>query len=92
VLCDSRCCHLRDSRVREEAAGDWIGQLSGGFKVRIHISKANSVYSGYFTNPQEEAIAAGPLPYRQDDITFENVAGRNRLAGTLTMPQGAAGR
>jgi len=35
----------------EEAAGDWIGQLDGGFKVRIHISKVGSGYAGYLTNP-----------------------------------------
>lgn len=37
--------------VAEQAAGDWIGQLNGGFKVRIHISQSSSGYSGYLTNP-----------------------------------------
>src|SRR5581483_6610124 len=35
----------------EQAAGDWIGQLNGGFKVRIHIGQSGSGYSGYLTNP-----------------------------------------
>lgn len=35
----------------QDVAGDWIGQLNGGFKVRIHIAKADSAYSGYLTNP-----------------------------------------
>jgi len=35
----------------QEAAGDWVGQLNGGFKVRIHIDKAGSGYVGYLTNP-----------------------------------------
>jgi uncharacterized protein len=39
--------------------------------------------------PQEAAIAAGPLPYRQKDVAFDNTRARNRLAGTLTMPPGA---
>ena len=125
----------------QEAAGDWVGQLNGGFKVRIHIAKVNSGYNGYLTNPsgnqtdldsvvcdgshlrfavtklvlsydgtwdaqqaawtgnltyqqvyplilkrataadlapavhnrpQEAAIAAGPLPYFQKDVVFEN--------------------
>lgn len=142
----------------QDAAGDWIGQLNAGFKVRIHIAKAGSAYTGYLTNPsdnrtdldevlcdgshlhfavtklnlsydgawnaqqeawagnltfqqvypltlkraipvdlspvvhkrpQEAAIAAGPLPYRQKDVAFDNPAAHNHLAGTLTMPQGA---
>ena len=35
----------------EDATGDWSGQLDGGFRVRIHISKVGSSYSGYLTNP-----------------------------------------
>jgi pimeloyl-ACP methyl ester carboxylesterase len=142
----------------QEVAGDWVGQLDGGFKVRIHIDSANSKYTGYLTNPsgnrtdldevifdgshlrfavtkldlsydanwdvqqrawvgklnfqqgysltlkrasaaelapavhkrpQEETIAAGPLPYKQQDAVWENAAAHNRLAGTLTTPQGA---
>lgn len=142
----------------QEAAGDWVGQLNTGFKVRIHIGKAGSAYTGYLTNPsdnrtdldevlcdgshlhfavtklnlsydgvwnaqqeawagnltfqqvysltlkrattadispavhkrpQEAAIASGPLPYRQQDVVFDNPSGHNHLAGTLTMPQGA---
>src|SRR5271154_963911 len=146
------------SAFSEEAAGDWLGQLDGGFKVRIHISKANSGYTGYLRNssgnqtdldqvtsdgshlhfaatklnltydgvwnvqasawtgslafqqvyplslrrataaelapaiprrPQEEAIAAGPLPYEQTTVQFENISAHNRLAGTLSMPRGS---
>ena len=141
----------------EEAAGDWIGQLDGGFKVRIHIDSSKSTYAGYLTNPsgnrtyldnvvsdgshlhfavtklnlsydgdwnaqkrvwlgklnfqqvyplmlkrattadlapavhkrpQEAAIAGGSLPYIQKDVVFDNVVAHNRLAGTLTIPQG----
>jgi hypothetical protein len=40
--------------------------------------------------PQEEAIAATPLPYREELVTFDNLAAAAvRLAGTLTLPQGA---
>lgn len=142
----------------QEAAGDWVGQLNGGFKVRIHIAKVDSAYSGYLTNPsgnqtdldtvacdgshlhfavtklnlsydgawdaqqaawtgnltfqqvyplilkraaaadlapavhkrpQEAAIAAGPLPYLQKEVVFDNPKAHNHLAGALTMPQGA---
>jgi uncharacterized protein len=40
--------------------------------------------------PQEEAIAAAPLPYRQEQVTFDNPAAPGiRLAGTLSIPPGA---
>lgn len=146
------------SASAEETAGDWIGQLNSGFKVRIHISRTNSGYTGYLTNPsgnqtdldqvtsdgsrlhfavtklnliydaawdaqksawtgtltfqqayalslkratsadlsptvhrrpQEEQIAAGPLPYVQKNVEFENASAHNRLSGTLSMPQGS---
>lgn len=149
---------LANQASAEGAAGEWIGQLNSGFKVRIHIDQKNSGYSGYLTNPsgnrtdldqmtsdgshlhfavtklsltydgvwnvresawigtltfqqvyplslkrataadlapavhkrpQEEAIAAGPLPYEQKNVEFENNSARNRLAATLTIPQGS---
>jgi pimeloyl-ACP methyl ester carboxylesterase len=37
--------------------------------------------------PQEEAIAAAPLPYREETVAFDNPAAPGvRLAGTLTLP------
>jgi uncharacterized protein len=141
----------------QEVAGDWIGQMNGGFKVRIHIEKAATGYSGHLTNPsgnetefdqvtsdglhlhfavtkldlsyegvwddkekvwtgnltfqqvypltlkrvsaedlaplvhkrpQEDAIKAEPLPYVQRDVRFNNPAGHNELAGTLSVPNG----
>jgi pimeloyl-ACP methyl ester carboxylesterase len=38
--------------------------------------------------PQEDAITAGPLPYLQRDVRFNNLAGLNMLTGTLSMPNG----
>ena len=37
--------------LAQEVSGDWIGQLNGGFKVRIHLEKSASGYSGHLTNP-----------------------------------------
>jgi uncharacterized protein len=42
---------LTVSAVAEDAAGDWIGQMSSGFKVRIHIEKAGSGFIGKLINP-----------------------------------------
>jgi pimeloyl-ACP methyl ester carboxylesterase len=143
--------------LAEEPAGDWIGQMNGGFKVRIHIEKTASGYGGKLTNPsgnetildqvtcdgvhlhfavnklnlsydatwseqnnvwdgklafqqvypltlkraaaadlapavhrrpQEEAINAGSRPYTERNVEFDNPAGHNRLAATLSMPNG----
>lgn len=43
--------------------------------------------------PQEEAIAAAPVPYREELVTFANPEAADvRLAGTLTLPPQAAQR
>jgi pimeloyl-ACP methyl ester carboxylesterase len=141
----------------EDAAGDWIGELKGGFKVRVHIDKTATGYSGRLINPsgnatafdqvssdeqhlrfavaklnlnydgawdeeqkvwngelsfqqiypltlkrvtaadlapavhrrpQEAAIGAGPLPYAEREVRFDNAASHTQLAGTLTAPDG----
>jgi pimeloyl-ACP methyl ester carboxylesterase len=141
----------------QEAAGDWAGQLDGGFKVRIHIERIGTGYGGHLTNPsgnetgfdqvtsdgvhlhfavnklnltydgiwnekemawngsltfqqvyplalrraaaadlapvehkrpQEAAIIAKSQPYVERDVRFNNPAGRNQLAGTLSVPNG----
>jgi pimeloyl-ACP methyl ester carboxylesterase len=141
----------------QEVVGDWIGQLNGSFKVRIHIERTATGYSGNLTNPsgnetafdritsdgvhlrfavtklnlsydgvwneqqkawignltfeqvyqltlkpataqdlapvvhkrpQEDAIAASPVPYLQREVRFNNLAGHNQLVGTLSMPDG----
>jgi hypothetical protein len=151
---------LVTSALPQEVAGDWIGQLDGSFKLRIHIERTANGYSGNLTNPsgnetafdqitsdgvhlhfavtklnlsydgvwneqqkawngsltfqqvyqlilkratpedlapvvhkrpQEDAITAGPAPYSQRDVRFNNLAGRNQLAGTLSMPHGEGG-
>jgi len=141
----------------QEAVGDWIGELNGGFKVRIHLERSATGYSGHLTNPsgnetefdqvtsdgkhlhfavsklnlsydsvwdekkqawngdltfqqvyplmlkravaadnapvehkrpQEAAIMAQPRPYGERDVRFDNPAGPNELAGTLSVPSG----
>lgn len=150
-------CGITTSALAQGLAGDWIGQMSGGFKVRIHFERAGSGFSGKLINPsgnetvidqissdgtrlhfsvnkinlsydgvwsdeekawkgnltfqqvyplvlkrataedlapavhkrpQEDAIHAGPAPYIQREVHFNNLAARNRLAGTLSLPNG----
>ncbi len=35
----------------QEVGGDWVGQLNGGFTVRIHLEKSATGYGGHLTNP-----------------------------------------
>ena len=38
--------------------------------------------------PQEEAIAKGPRPYTNQDVSFDNDRGPVKLAGTFSVPNG----
>jgi pimeloyl-ACP methyl ester carboxylesterase len=38
--------------------------------------------------PQEEAIARGPRPYTNQDVSFNNDRGPVKLAGTFSVPNG----
>ena len=145
------------SPALEGLVGDWIGQMNGGFKVRIHFEKSGSGFEGKLINPsgnetvldqitsdgthlhfavsklnlsydgiwndqekvwkgnltfqqvhplvlrhataedmgpavhkrpQEDAISAGPAPYVQREVHFNNLAAHIQLAGTLSVPNG----
>jgi uncharacterized protein len=42
---------ITSSTLAQELAGDWIGQMNGGFKVRVHFERNDSGFSGKLTNP-----------------------------------------
>ena len=42
---------ITTSVLAQGLAGDWVGQLNGGFKVRIHFERAGSGFSGTLINP-----------------------------------------
>jgi pimeloyl-ACP methyl ester carboxylesterase len=44
-------CGIASSGLAQDLAGDWVGQMNGGFKVRIHFEKTDSGYSGKLINP-----------------------------------------
>lgn len=148
-------CGMASSAFGQGLAGDWTGQMNGGFKVRIHFERTESGFSGKLINPsgnetvldqiasdgehlhfavnklnlsydgvwndqekawkgnltfqqvyplvlkrataealgpavhkrpQEDAISAGPAPYVQREVHFDNLAAHNQLAGTLSLP------
>ncbi len=150
-------CGITGSALAQSLPGDWIGQMNGGFTVRLHFDRTDSGFSGTLINPsgnetvldqitsdgthlhfavtklnlsydgvwnnqeqvwkgnltfqqvyplilkrataedmgpavhkrpQEDAINAGPAPYVQRDVHFNNLAAHNKLAGTLSLPKG----
>jgi len=44
-------CGIASSGLVPDLAGDWVGQMNGGFKVRLHFEKTDSGYSGKLINP-----------------------------------------
>jgi len=44
-------CQIAAATPAEDLAGDWIGQLNGGFKVRVHIEKTGAGFTGKLINP-----------------------------------------
>lgn len=44
-------CGITSSALAQSLPGDWIGQVKGGFKVRIHFEATGSGFAGKLTNP-----------------------------------------
>ena len=45
-------CGVTTSALAQSLVGDWIEQMNGGFKVRIHCERAGSGFSGKLINPR----------------------------------------
>ncbi len=44
-------CAITGSASAQSLPGDWIGQMNGGFKVRIHFEATGSGFNGKLINP-----------------------------------------
>jgi pimeloyl-ACP methyl ester carboxylesterase len=69
----------------------WVGTWTQGGTLPLVLSRMTSRAAALAPpkRPQEEAIAAGPRPYREEAVTFINAAAGTKLAGTLSIPHGA---
>lgn len=69
----------------------WAGTWTQGQSLPLVLSRMTSRAAALAPakRPQEEAIAAGPRPYRQEAVSFANAAAGIKLAGTLSIPDGA---
>ncbi|AXC10048.1 hypothetical protein ACPOL_0681 [Acidisarcina polymorpha] len=68
----------------------WSGDLTFEqvYPLMLKRAAAADLAPVQHKRPQEAAIAAQPRPYREQDIRFDNPAGHNQLAGTLSVPNG----
>jgi hypothetical protein len=82
--------NLSYDSVWDEKAQAWNGKLSFEqvYPLMLKGAAAADLASVQHKRPQEAAIAAQPHPYRERDIRFDNPAGHNQLAGTLSVPNG----
>jgi len=68
----------------------WVGTWTQGVIMSLSLTRMTGQTSDAAPpkRPQEEAIAAGTRPYRQQEVTFDNASAGIRLAGTLSVPDG----
>ena len=69
----------------------WVGTWTQGQTIPLVLARMTSRAAALAPpkRPQEEAIAAGPRPYRQEAVTFAEAGAGIKLAGTLSVPDGA---
>lgn len=48
---------ISSSALAQDLAGNWIGRMSGGFKVRIHFERSGPGFSGKLINPSGNETA-----------------------------------
>ncbi|HET6931833.1 MAG TPA: alpha/beta fold hydrolase [Candidatus Acidoferrum sp.] len=74
--------------VWSEEEKAWKGDLT--FQQIYHLvlkrATAEEMAPVVHKRPQEDAINAGPAPYVQREVHFNNFAGHNQLSGTLSLP------
>jgi pimeloyl-ACP methyl ester carboxylesterase len=82
---------LAYSGVWNETQQAWTGTLrfQGEHALAFKRATAADLAPASRRRPQEGAIAAGPLPYAEHQVAFDSTAPGVRLAGALTVPQGA---
>jgi len=68
----------------------WKGSLNFQqvYPLVLRRATAAELAPAVHKRPQEEAILATPRPYTERDVRFDNPAGHNQLAGTLSVPIG----
>lgn len=75
-------CGITTSALAQGLEGDWVGQLSGSFKVRVHFERASSGFSGTLINPSgnetvlDEVTSDGThlhFAVKKLDLTYDGI-------------------
>jgi pimeloyl-ACP methyl ester carboxylesterase len=73
----------------DEAQKQWTGTWTMTGHLPLNFKRAGTDALEMRRRPQEEAIAAGPLPYVAEEVSFANPAAPGvKLAGTFSKPKG----
>ena len=82
--------NLSYDSVWDEKAQAWNGNLTFQQVYPLMLKRASAAELApvQHKRPQEDAIAAQGRPYVEQNVRFDNPAGHNQLAGTLSVPKG----
>lgn len=56
--------------LAQELASDWIGEMPGGFKVRLHFEKSGSGFTGKLINPSGNETALDQVTWDPTHVHF----------------------
>ncbi len=97
ISSDGKHLHFAVNKLNLSYEGVWVdkdGLWNGGltfqqvYPLLLKRATAKDMAPAVHRRPQEDAINASTAPYAQRDIHFDNIAGPDRLAGTLSVPNG----
>jgi hypothetical protein len=63
-------CGIASSGLAQDLAGDWVGQMNGVFKVRIHFEKTESGYNGKLINPSDNETVLDQITSDRTQVHF----------------------
>ena len=63
-------CGIASSGLAQDLAGDWVGQMNGVFKFRIHFEKTESGYSGKLINPSDNETVLDQITSDRTQVHF----------------------
>jgi pimeloyl-ACP methyl ester carboxylesterase len=64
-------CGFTCSALAQSLPGDWIGQMNGGFKIRIHFERTDSGFSGKLINPSGNETVLDQIACDGTHLHFE---------------------
>lgn len=97
VTSDGKHLHFAARKIELSYDGDWNGAkgvwagtltLGQAYPLDFRRAKPEDLAAQVVRRPQEDAIAAGPRPYSQRDVSITTPIAGVSLAGTYSIPDG----